>query len=101
MEPRLLLLDEPAAGIAQRETEALGELIKTLRQLLNGTVVVIEHDMPLVMSMSDRVLAMEAGEVIALGDPQSVVTHPQVIASYLGGSDLAIHRSGTSRGLAS
>jgi len=94
MEPRLLLLDEPAAGIAQRETEALGELIKTLRQLLRATVVVIEHDMPLVMSMSDRVLAMEAGEVIALGDPQSVVSHPQVVASYLGGSDLAIHRSG-------
>jgi ABC-type branched-subunit amino acid transport system ATPase component/branched-subunit amino acid ABC-type transport system permease component len=95
MEPRLLLLDEPAAGIAQKETESLAELIKTLRQLLHATVIVIEHDMPLVMSMSDRVLAMETGAVIALGDPQEVITHPQVIASYLGGSDLAIHRSGT------
>jgi ABC-type branched-subunit amino acid transport system ATPase component/ABC-type branched-subunit amino acid transport system permease subunit len=94
MEPTLLLLDEPAAGIAQRESEALGELIKTLRRMLSATVVVIEHDMPLVMGMSDRVLAMEAGQPIALGDPQSVVTDPQVVASYLGGNELAIQRSG-------
>jgi len=94
MEPTLLLLDEPAAGIAQRESEALGELIRTLRRMLSATVVVIEHDMPLVMGMSDRVLAMEAGKPIALGDPQSVVSDPQVIASYLGGNDLAIQRSG-------
>ena len=95
MEPTLLLLDEPAAGIAQRESEALGELIKTLRRMLNATVVVIEHDMPLVVGMCDRILAMEAGQPIALGTPQSVVSDPQVVASYLGGNDLAIQRSGT------
>jgi ABC-type branched-subunit amino acid transport system ATPase component len=94
MEPRVLLLDEPAAGIAQRETEALAELIQTVRQLLDATVVVIEHDMPLVVGMSDRILAMEAGQPIAFGDPQSVVTDPHVVASYLGGDELAIHRSG-------
>ena len=99
MEPTLLLLDEPAAGIAQRETEALGELIQTLRRMLSATVVVIEHDMPLVVGMCDRILAMEAGAPIALGTPQEVVTDPQVVASYLGGNELAIHRSGRATAL--
>lgn len=94
MEPRVLLLDEPAAGIAQRETEALGDLVRTLRDLLDATVVVIEHDMPLVVGMTDRIVAMETGAVIATGAPADVVRHPQVVAAYLGGSELAIHRSG-------
>ncbi|MDP9101910.1 MAG: ATP-binding cassette domain-containing protein [Actinomycetota bacterium] len=95
MEPTLLLLDEPASGIAQRESEALGELIRTLRDVLSATIVVIEHDMPLIMGMSDRILAMETGRAIALGDPATVCSDPQVIESYLGGNALAIQRSGT------
>jgi ABC-type branched-subunit amino acid transport system ATPase component len=94
LEPSILLLDEPCSGIAQRETEALGELIVGLRRHLDASVIVIEHDIPMVTGVSDRLLAMETGQVIAWSTPQEVVTDPGVVASYLGGDIRAIERSG-------
>ena len=91
---RVLLLDEPTGGVAQREAEAFGPLIKQVQAELDAAVIVIEHDMPLVMGISDRVYCLEAGAVIAEGPPEQVRRDPLVIASYLGTSDHAIGRSG-------
>ena len=91
---RVLLLDEPTGGVAQREAEAFGPLIKQVQAELDAAVIVIEHDMPLVMGISDRVYCLEAGAVIAEGSPEQVRRDPLVIASYLGTSDQAIGRSG-------
>ena len=91
---RVLLLDEPTGGVAQREAEAFGPLIKQVQAELDAAVIVIEHDMPLVMGISDRVYCLEAGAVIAEGAPEQVRQDPLVIASYLGTSDSAIGRSG-------
>ena len=93
---RVLLLDEPTGGVAQREAEAFGPLIKQLQAELDAAVIVIEHDMPLVMGISDRVYCLEAGAVIAEGPPDQVRQDPLVIASYLGTSEHAIGRSGPS-----
>ncbi len=90
---RVLLLDEPTGGVAQREAEAFGPLIKQLQAELGASAIVIEHDMPLVMGISDRVYCLEAGAVIAEGPPDQVRQDPLVIASYLGTSDQAIGRS--------
>jgi ABC-type branched-subunit amino acid transport system ATPase component len=82
--PKLLLLDEPSSGIAQKETEALGPLLRRLAAYLGATVVIIEHDMPLVMGISDSIVAMAAGRVITSGKPEEVRAHPEVLRSYLG-----------------
>jgi ABC-type branched-subunit amino acid transport system ATPase component len=89
------LLDEPSSGVAQRETEALGILLRDLKQTLGVTLVVIEHDIPLIMGLSDRIVAMADGEVIASGPPEIVRHDPLVVEAYLGGSLTAIERSGT------
>jgi ABC-type branched-subunit amino acid transport system ATPase component/ABC-type branched-subunit amino acid transport system permease subunit len=94
MGPEVLLLDEPSSGIAQRETEALGDVIVNLKEQLDATVLVIEHDMPLIAGLSDRIVAMESGRVITVDEPDAVLHHPEVIESYLGGSLTAINRSG-------
>lgn len=99
LHPKLLLLDEPSSGIAQRESEALGPLLLDLQRQLGCSLLVIEHDMPLITSISHRMLALELGRVIAVGSPQEVTTSPQVVTSYLGGDVAAIGRSGTSSGL--
>jgi ABC-type branched-subunit amino acid transport system ATPase component/predicted MFS family arabinose efflux permease len=83
--PKVILLDEPSSGIAQRETEALGPLIHRIRDELDCSIMIIEHDIPLISSVSDRMIAMELGQVIAEGPPDTVLTDPQVIESYLGG----------------
>jgi ABC-type branched-subunit amino acid transport system ATPase component len=93
LEPTLLLLDEPSSGIAQRETEALGVLLQDLKRELALTLVVIEHDIPLIMSLADRIVVMDAGRVIATGPPDIVRTDPRVVEAYLGGSIDAIERS--------
>jgi ABC-type branched-subunit amino acid transport system ATPase component/ABC-type branched-subunit amino acid transport system permease subunit len=96
VEPRVLCLDEPTSGIAQRETEAFGPLIMSIRRELAASLLVIEHDMPLVMAISDRIYCLEAGRVISEGTPERVRSDPIVIASYLGTDEQAITRSGTS-----
>jgi len=94
LEPRVLLLDEPSSGIAQRETEALAELLLAVRSTIGTTLVVIEHDMPLIMGISDRIVAMGSGSKITEGTPSEVQEHPAVIESYLGTDTGAIARSG-------
>lgn len=94
LRPTLLLLDEPSSGIAQRETEALGELLNTLKRELDSTLIIIEHDIPLIMELADEIVAMESGQVIAAGAPEVVRHDPKVVTAYLGGSDIAIERSG-------
>jgi len=84
--PSVLLLDEPSSGIAQRETEALGPLIKRIRDELHCSVLVIEHDMPLLRTLADNLVALDLGRVIANGDPESVLENPHVVSAYLGGS---------------
>jgi ABC-type branched-subunit amino acid transport system ATPase component/ABC-type branched-subunit amino acid transport system permease subunit len=91
---KVLCLDEPTAGLAQRETEAFGPLIVSVQRALSASVLLIEHDMPLIMSISDRVFCLEAGSVIAEGSPKDVRDNPRVVASYLGTDERTIVRSG-------
>ena len=93
--PSVILLDEPSSGIAQREVEALSPLLLRLRNEMGASVLVIEHDMPLISAISDRLLALDQGAVLVIGSPADVLDHPQVIESYLGTSTAAISRSGT------
>jgi branched-chain amino acid transport system ATP-binding protein len=93
-EPSVLILDEPSSGIAQRETEALGPLLLRVQREVGCSLLVIEHDMPLVTSIADRIAALEFGRVVTVGPPAEVVNHPEVIASYLGTDAAAISRSG-------
>lgn len=92
--PRLLLLDEPTSGLAQKETEAFGPMLAWLRAYLACAVLIIEHDIPLVRAVADRLYAFEAGRVIAEGRPDAVLADDAVIASYLGLDEAAINRSG-------
>ena len=88
-EPRLLLLDEPAAGMNPQETAELVQLVRHLRDELKLTILLIEHDMSMVMSISDRIHVMEYGSRIASGTPEEIRVNPQVIKAYLGESDHA------------
>jgi branched-chain amino acid transport system ATP-binding protein len=83
-EPRLLLLDEPSSGLNVEETRDMIFWIQDLRDDLDMTIVMIEHDMSLVSAVSDRVLAMSSGRVLALGTPADVQRDPNVAAAYLG-----------------
>jgi ABC-type branched-subunit amino acid transport system ATPase component len=91
--PRLLLLDEPTAGVAQREAEVFPGLLRRIRDELGCAILVVEHDLPLLMNLCDRLYAMESGHVIAEGTPEQVRSDPRVIASYLGTNGAAVTRS--------
>ena len=92
--PTVVLLDEPSSGIAQREVEALAPVLLRLRDEMGASLVVIEHDLPLISSISDRLIALDHGELIATGLPADVLTHPDVVESYLGNNAAARQRSG-------
>ncbi|WP_436793283.1 ATP-binding cassette domain-containing protein [Actinospongicola halichondriae] len=94
-DPSVLMLDEPSGGVAQKETEALGPLLLRVRERTGCSILVIEHDMPLLSSICDQLVALETGAVIATGTPDEVLSHPAVIESYLGTDDSAINRSGS------
>ena len=83
-EPRLLLLDEPAAGMNPKETEELTAFIRQIRDQYNLTIFLIEHHMDLVMEISDRIYVLDFGMTIAQGDPQSIQNNQRVITAYLG-----------------
>jgi branched-chain amino acid transport system ATP-binding protein len=93
-EPRVILFDEPSSGIAQRESEALGPLLKKVRDLTGSSLLVIEHDMPLLTSLADEIIALDLGRVIAQGKALDVVRHPAVVSAYLGADTAAATRSG-------
>ena len=86
-QPRLLLLDEPSSGLNVEETDDMAFWIQDIRDELGITVLMVEHDMSLVSRVSDRVLAMNQGEVLALGTPREVQSHPGVAEAYLGSID--------------
>jgi ABC-type branched-subunit amino acid transport system ATPase component len=92
--PSVLLLDEPSSGIAQREAEALAPMLRRVRDQLGASLLVVEHDLPLLGSISDRIIALDLGRVVAEGAPADVIEHPAVVASYLGTDEAAITRSG-------
>jgi branched-chain amino acid transport system ATP-binding protein len=94
-EPKVLLMDEPSSGLAQAETEQLGPVLVRIVRETGCGMVVIEHDLPLITSVSDRLVAMELGATIAEGEPSQVVNDPRVLSSYLAASTEVIHRSGT------
>jgi len=84
-QPKLLLLDEPSSGLSVEETEDMAFWIQDIRTLLGITVLMVEHDMTLVSAVSDRVVALNYGRVIASGTVREVQAHPDVVKAYLGG----------------
>ncbi len=84
MEPKLLLLDEPVAGMNLEETEDMARFILDIKRELNISIIMVEHDMGLVMDIADRVMVLDFGQRIALGTPDEVQANPDVIAAYLG-----------------
>jgi ABC-type branched-subunit amino acid transport system ATPase component len=92
--PRLLLLDEPTAGIAQREAEAFIPLLRRIHEVTDTTIVLVEHDVPLVFELCSTVIVMELGQVVVAGPPDQVRADPKALAAYLGASDEALMASG-------
>jgi branched-chain amino acid transport system ATP-binding protein len=84
-DPKLILLDEPSSGLNVEETEDMAFWIQDIKNLLGITVLMVEHDMNLVSTVSDRVLALNYGRMLALGTAAEVQSHPEVVRAYLGG----------------
>ena len=82
--PKLILMDEPAAGMNDQETLEIGKIISEIRDVLGITVLVVEHDMNLVMSISNRICVLDSGKILAMGIPEEVKNHPEVIKVFLG-----------------
>jgi ABC-type branched-subunit amino acid transport system ATPase component/ABC-type branched-subunit amino acid transport system permease subunit len=93
-DPDLLFLDEPTAGVAQRESEVLGELLLDLRDEQGMTLVVVEHNIPVVSAITDRLVCLDLGTVLAEGTPKAVLSNESVLASYLGTEETPKHRRG-------
>ena len=93
-DPKVLLLDEPSSGIAQREAEELGPLLHRIKWETGCSILIIEHDMSLLSSVSDELVALDLGRVVTRGEPEAVLEHSEVVASYLGTSEEVIRRSG-------
>jgi len=87
-EPKLLLLDEPAAGMNPQETQDLKRLIRFIKDKFNLTVLLIEHDMSVVMDICEKIYVLDYGEVIAVGTPEQIKNNPRVIKAYLGEGEL-------------
>ena len=88
-QPKLILIDEPAAGMNDQETMEIAKIIGEIRDDLGITVMVVEHDMSLVMAVSDRVCVLDSGSVVTIGEPAEVKSHPGVISAFLGESAVA------------
>ena len=82
--PKLILMDEPAAGMNDQETLEIAKIISEIRDVLGITVLVVEHDMNLVMSISDRICVLDSGKILAMGLPEEVKNHSEVIKVFLG-----------------
>ena len=94
-EPKVLLLDEPSTGIAQAEAEGLAPLLRRVRHETGCSILIIEHDMPLISAVSDELLALDQGAVVVRGAPDDVLNDERVVQSYLGTSEAAVRRSGS------
>jgi branched-chain amino acid transport system ATP-binding protein len=99
-EPKVLLLDEPSSGLAQAEVESLGPTLTRLVRETGCGMLLIEHDLPLLSAVSQRMVAMELGDVLVTGTPEQVVSDPKVLGSYLAASNDVIQRSGSRVGAA-
>jgi ABC-type branched-subunit amino acid transport system ATPase component len=85
-QPRLLLLDEPAAGLTPKEIEELLEVLRRIHQEYGITIMVVEHHMEFVLKLCERIVVLDFGHVIASGTPAEIIAHPQVVQAYLGAS---------------
>ncbi|MGH9080964.1 MAG: ATP-binding cassette domain-containing protein, partial [Acidimicrobiales bacterium] len=94
LRPTVLLLDEPSSGVAQSEAEALAPVLKDIQHAMNCSIIIIEHDMPLISAVSDEVVALDLGRVVVQGKPSAVLSDDRVVTAYLGGDASIINRSG-------
>ena len=88
-QPKLILIDEPAAGMNDQETMEIAKIIREIRDDLGITVLVVEHDMSLVMAVSDRVCVLDSGSIVIIGEPDEVKSHPDVVSAFLGEAAVA------------
>ena len=95
-QPSVVLLDEPSSGVAQREVEAMVGLLRNVRDRLDATMLVVEHDIAFIAELADRLVAMDRGAVLAVGPPRHVLESPSVGEAFLGSDPLALTRSGAS-----
>ena len=93
-QPSVVLLDEPSSGVAQREVEAMVELLRSVRDRLDATMLVVEHDIAFIAELADRLVAMDRGTVLTSGPPRDVLASPEVGEAFLGSDPLSRSRSG-------